>query len=263
MNGPPLTSCSYRDGTSTPTSTSASGVRLVCSRGSERKSYRFASRRSPASPRSGVTPVLVESTVSGIELDLRAGRQGWEKPWEVVGELAAAVHELDPALVEVGHETRRAHAQAKLSSFEGLEDTLVLDAKSLGARASPAGDRRAFFCTGIFSGRTSCCIRRNRSGSSTGSSPPAATPPRTLLLSPAGCVDPSRLRTGSVVFSMPYARAGGADVTPTEVHFHELCLVTEQYRGSLDPKTGVHAPEQELNMVRGVLRRAMKRRHGS
>jgi len=75
-------------------------------------------------------PVLVESIVPGLELDLRADRQGLEKPWEVVGELAAAVHELDPALVEVGHATRRAHAQAKLSSFEGLEDTLVLDAQA-------------------------------------------------------------------------------------------------------------------------------------
>jgi hypothetical protein len=38
---------------------------------------------------------LVRQFLPGVELDLRAGRQPFIRPWEVVGELAAAIHSLD------------------------------------------------------------------------------------------------------------------------------------------------------------------------
>jgi hypothetical protein len=64
---------------------------------------------------------LVRSFLSGVELDLRAGRQARIRPWEVVGELAAAVHSLDVATfgdLLPGHDTRKAHAEEWLLGLD-------------------------------------------------------------------------------------------------------------------------------------------------
>ena len=84
-------------------------------------------------------------------------------------------------------------------------------------------------------------------------------PAEDLAIVTRGVRRPFQIEDGLDRLLDAYARAGGTDVTATEVHFHELCLVTGQYRASLDPQARGHAPEQELNMVRGVLRRALKR----
>ena len=65
-----------------------------------------------AYPKSGRL-VLVRRFVPGIELDLRAGRQPGIRPWDVLGEIMAAVHGLDRAPFEgllPGSPTRREHA---------------------------------------------------------------------------------------------------------------------------------------------------------
>jgi len=41
-----------------------------------------------------------------------------------------------------------------------------------------------------------------------------------------------------------------------QVHLYELCLAMCWYRDSLDPARRVHPAEQELNRLRGILRRS-------
>jgi aminoglycoside phosphotransferase len=79
-------------------------------------------------------PALVETFVAGIPLDLRAGRQPAVRPWEVVAEVAAAVHALDVESLSTerdrrlalpGARTRRDHALAQLSVFADLDEPLA------------------------------------------------------------------------------------------------------------------------------------------
>jgi aminoglycoside phosphotransferase (APT) family kinase protein len=74
---------------------------------------------------------LARSFIRGVPLDLRAGRQPSLRPWQVVGEIAAAIHGLDlssaPALF-VDHGTRRDHALASLAILGQLEEPEAKDA---------------------------------------------------------------------------------------------------------------------------------------
>ena len=56
-----------------------------------------------------------------------------------------------------------------------------------------------------------------------------------------------------------YAEAGGADVSPTDVSFYEVCLAIGWYARSLEPGARGHPPEQELIRLRGILGRAIQR----
>jgi aminoglycoside phosphotransferase (APT) family kinase protein len=71
----------------------------------------------------GNLSVLVERFVPGIPLDLRTGRQGSVRPWEVVARVAAAVHRVPIAVG--GYPTRLAHAKAALRSLEHVGGELA------------------------------------------------------------------------------------------------------------------------------------------
>ncbi len=116
----------------------------------ERLSKRRVSFRTPKIAgvvREAGHPVVVESFVPGIALDLRASRQPWVKPWQVVGEVAAAIHALDMTIL-VGaldaYATRRGHAEAELCVFEGLDDPVVDDAMAWAREHLPPPTESAF-----------------------------------------------------------------------------------------------------------------------
>lgn len=75
--------------------------------------------------------ILVREALSGFPLDLRFGRQGSLRPWEIVGWLAASVHRIDTSdwpLALPGHPTRRAHARSHLAALDALPSPIREDA---------------------------------------------------------------------------------------------------------------------------------------
>ena len=85
-----------------------------------------------ACPESGRL-ALVRRFLPGIELDLRAGRQPGGRPWETVGEVAAAIHTLDGNRFRAflpGHPSRRLHAEQALQVFDGLDAPEARDARA-------------------------------------------------------------------------------------------------------------------------------------
>ena len=101
---------------------------------------------------------LVRRFAAGIELDLRAGRQPAVRPWEIVAEIAAAIHAVPGESVEdvlPGSATRRAHARAALEAFEGLDRAETRDARAW-ALEHLRPRSRARCSTVTCSGRTSC-----------------------------------------------------------------------------------------------------------
>lgn len=63
------------------------------------------------------TPILVESFVEGLAVDLRAGRQPAIRPWEVVADVAAKIHAVPPS-PRMAPRTRQQH---RLERIEALE----------------------------------------------------------------------------------------------------------------------------------------------
>lgn len=67
-------------------------------------------------------PILVETFVGGIQPDLRAGRQ-LGSPWELIAEVAAAVHAVPPP-PEFEPRTRRSH---RIDTIASLERVVSID----------------------------------------------------------------------------------------------------------------------------------------
>jgi aminoglycoside phosphotransferase len=64
-------------------------------------------------------PILVESFVEGMVVDLRAGRQARIRPWELVADVAAKIHALPPP-PSFGMRTRREHRLAVIEALERI-----------------------------------------------------------------------------------------------------------------------------------------------
>lgn len=206
--------------------------------------------------------ILVETRVSGVPLDLRAGRQRRIRPWEVVGEIAAAVHAIDPAPfadhVPNGPSRQTDARDALVSASEGLDDPLVKEAKAWGLENLPP-DEPCSLLHGDLLGQNIllplldpddpvAVIDWNRAR--------IGDPAHELAIVTRGVRRPFQIERGLARLLDAYSANGGQDITAAQVHLHELCLAMCWYRDSLDPKLRSHPPEQELNRLRGILRRA-------
>ena len=212
-------------------------------------------------------PVLIEELVEGFPLDLRAGRQGRVRPWEIVGRLAAGVHALDcgslaPALH--GHATRRAHGEARLSIFDGLEEPLIRDAHDW-ARSHLPTAAPASLLHGDLLGRNIVCGFDD---------PSECEVPLTLIdwefacrgdpaydlaVVTRGVRRPFQVSGGLEKLLVAYARAGGSPISASQIHFHEVCLVAGWYREALEQRHRMAPPEHYLQQLRALLRRVTER----
>jgi len=208
-------------------------------------------------------PALVETFVTGIPLDLRAGRQPAVRPWEVVAEVAAAVHALDVESLSAegarrlalpGARTRKDHALAQLSVFADLEEPLTHEVHAWALENLPP-DEPAVLVHGDLLGQN-------------------------ILLHPSeplGVIDWERAQLGDPAYDLaivtrgarqPFQIAGGLDrlleayagqateIKKDHVHLYELCLLARWYRESLvGPRS--HPPEELLNRLRGHFRRTV------
>ena len=208
-------------------------------------------------------PVLVEEFVEGLQLDLRAGRQSRVRPWEIVGQLAASVHALDcGALAPVlgGHGTCRAHGEARLSVFDGLGGALIRDAHDWARSHLPTAAPASLLHGDLLGQNIVCGLDE----------PFVSQVPLTLIdwefacrgdpaydlaVVTRGVRRPFQISGGLEKLLAAYARAGGLPISASQVHFHEVCLVTGWYREALEQRHRTTPPEHYLQQLRALLRR--------
>lgn len=192
--------------------------------------------------------VLVRRFLQGIPLDLRAGRMAGVCPWEVVGGLAAQVHRLSVDL-PAGYDTRRAHAEAAMAAFEGLEGPEYSDARAWAREHLPAPVPSALL-HGDLLGQNILLWP---------GAPPAlidweyatrGDPAYDLAIVTRGIRRPFQVDGGLERLLEAYANAGGAPIAPSDVRFHELCLVARWCRDDTE------RPEESLARLRRILGRA-------
>lgn len=209
-------------------------------------------------------PALIEEFVEGFQLDLRAGRQGRLKPWEIIGKLAAEVHAVDcealaPALA--GSATRRQHAQACLRVFDGLQEPLIREAHEWSQSHLPPADPASLLHGDLLGQNILCAL----------DDPLASQSPFTLIdwefacrgdpayelaVVSRGVRRPFQVTHGLEKLLDAYAAAGGSFVSVSQVRVHELCLVADWYRDALQGEPGMAPPEHYMQQLRAVLRRA-------
>jgi len=202
-------------------------------------------------------PVMVREFLEGLDLDLRAGRQPGVRPWEVVGRLAAAIHNIDVAEFQTilpGHTTRREHAEAVLGIFNGLEGGEIQDAYAWAWQHLPAMTP-SVFVHGDLLGQNILMWPKE---------PPAVIdweyamrgdPAYDLAIVTRGVRRPFQVDRGLERLLEAYVAAGGAPLDAADVRFHEICLAAGWYREALD-RRGAEPPDQARFRLRGILRRA-------
>lgn len=199
---------------------------------------------------------LVRRYAAGVELDLRAGRQGGVKPWQVVAEIAAAIHAVpgrEVADVVPGYETRAAHARAALAVLEGLSPIEMRDAHAWALGHLPPEEPSALLHGDLLGQNILLAV----------DGPPhvidweyatRGDPAYDLAIVTRGVKQPFQIAGGLDRLLDAYRAHGGLEVSADQVHLHELCLIAGWYRAALMGE-GPHPPAHEIDRVRGLLRR--------
>lgn len=201
---------------------------------------------------------LVYRFIRGVELDLRAGTQGSVCPWQVVGELAAAIHGLDAGVLGTlipSHATRRAHGLATVEQYLAGRREPELAAAWAWAMAHLPPDQPAALLHGDLLGPNILLCPGEPIAVIDWEYACLGDPAHDLAIVTRGVKDPFKTASGLNKLLDAYREHGG-DVTAAAVYLHELCLVARWYREALAERGGKARAQQYLGQLRNILRRA-------
>ena len=201
---------------------------------------------------------LVREFIRGVPLDLRAGRQGGIRPWQVIGELAAAIHSIGADQVSGvlggAPATRRAHAEAGLAALDDLGGSEIAEA-AVWAREHLPPPEPSVLVHGDLLGQNILLRPDEPTGVIDWEYSTLGEPAYDLAIVTRGVRRPFQIDGGLERLLDVYAAAGGASVSAAQVRVHELCLAANWYRDALAGRA--EPPDQALARFRGILRRAL------
>ena len=202
-------------------------------------------------------PTLVETAVAGFPLDLRAGRQGNVIPWQVVAEVAAAIHGVDTDLLDVpgGHPTRRRHAEAESAVLEGVDEPLVREVRAWVTEHLPPPTPSVLLHGDLLGQNILLSLEGEPPGLIDFERAMLGDPAYDLAIVTRGHRRPFKTDSGLARLLDAYATANGQEVTLDDVRLHELCLVADWYRQSSAGAPG-QPPDFYLRQLASIYRRA-------
>ena len=211
----------------------------------------------------GGRPAIIETVVYGVPLDLRAGRQMRLRPWAVVAQVAAAVHVLDaialsipanPGWTTPGFKTRKDHALAELAKLEDRPEPLLRDVHDWALENLPPAETSALL-HGDLLGHNILLALGEPPGLIDWERARFGDPAYDLAIVTRGVRQPFQIGGGLDRLLEAYA-AYGSEIRREHVHLYELCMMAGWYLESLHGRESRHPPEEYLNRLSGVFRRA-------
>ena len=209
----------------------------------------------------GGRPAIIETAVHGVPLDLRAGRQASLRPWEIVAEVASAVHALkgetlavpeDPGWKMPGFGTRRDHALASLSILEGRPEPLLRDIHAWALENLPPAEP-AVLLHGDLLGQNILIAPGEPLGLIDWERAQLGDPAYDLSIVTRGVRRPFQIDGGLDHLLGAYA-ARSSEIKKEHVHLYELCMIARWYVESHGKERG-HPPEHYLSQLLGAFRR--------
>ncbi len=201
--------------------------------------------------RDGGELILVEEPVSGVPLELRAGRQGKVQPWEEIGALAAAIHavpvgELPPKLFAPSDCARYAETRAR---SVGGDEPELRDSCDWMLEHLPAPEPGALL-HGDLLGQNVFLGIDEPVGVIDWERAEVGDPAHDLAIVTRGVRQPFQVANGLERLLDAYARAGGRPLAPSRVSFYELGLLAAQYKAALLEERGdVLGAQQRLRSM--------------
>jgi aminoglycoside phosphotransferase (APT) family kinase protein len=199
----------------------------------------------------------IRTFVPGVELDLRAGRQPGVRPWQIVGELAAAVHQvpLEPLRGRVptfaNREDFALHQIASLNRGRHHPDVAhaIVWAKS---RALPSGAPTLIH--GDLLGQNILLSPGDTPALIDWEYCAIGDPAHDLAIVTRGVKRPFQIDRGMERLLEAYAGNGGGYVAAPDVHFYEVCLAAGWVCDELPSKDNARI-EHAAQPLRSLLRR--------
>lgn len=210
----------------------------------------------------GVVPeaerlALVREFIRGVPIELRAGRQGSVRPWQIVGEIAAAIHAIDASQLSRvldGPATRREHAEARLATLDKVGGSEI-DEAAAWAREQLPPPEPSILVHGDLLGQNILLSPGEPTGVIDWEYAALGDPAYDLASVTRGVRRPFQIDHGLERLIEAYAAAGGANVSIAQVRVHELCLAANWYREALARRA--EPPDEALARFRAVLRQAL------
>jgi aminoglycoside phosphotransferase (APT) family kinase protein len=204
--------------------------------------------------------VLVREAVAGFPLELAVGSKSSRfVPWEITGTIAAQVHVIDPAalhgVVET-YPTRRDHGEACLLELEALRgDREGRDVLAwLEAHLPPGGPSHLLHGDLLAQNILLDLDLELAPALIDWEYARIGDPAYDLAIVTRGRRKPFKASRGFEKLVDAYRSAGGAEVSPLQVGFHEVCLHARWYLESLRGESD-HGPDHTRSTLLAVLRR--------
>jgi aminoglycoside phosphotransferase (APT) family kinase protein len=209
-------------------------------------------------------PAMIETVVHGVPLDLRAGRQPSLQPWNIVAQVAAAVHAWnaeslsfpeDPDWTIPGFTTRRDHALAELSMLEDRPEPLLREIHAWALEHLPP-DEPSVLIHGDLLGQNIMLAPGDPLGLIDWERAQLGDPAQDLAIVTRGARRPFQIAGGLDRLLEAYA-ARSSEIRKKHVHLYELCMIARWYLESLQKRDRGHPPEQYLSQLAGLFRRTL------
>lgn len=201
--------------------------------------------------------VLVREALRGIAMEALDCRRLPVPPWQIVANLARAVHAIDPTRITTtlpGYETRRAHALAHLRELEGLDAKEVVEARAWALEHLPPDTPATLLHGDLLAQNILLDFANEPPGLIDWEYAMRGDPAYDLAIVTRGSRRPFKNDRGFDLLVNAYNETG-APVLPREARLHELCLLAAWYRESLTAP-GPESPEALLARMRRILRQA-------
>ncbi len=205
---------------------------------------------------------MVETAVAGGPLEFFVGQSGSLDPLQVVAEVAAAVHAIEPDKLRdlPGQHTRRGHAEAAVAVCEGLKEPVIAELSSWAREHLPPEEPAVVLHGDLLPQniRIELAFGEDpRVGLIDWECTRLGDPAYDLAIVTRGVRRPLKTPGGTRRLIDAYCEASGNDVALSAVRIYELCLFVSWYRAALEAGRGSRPAAEQLRLLAGLFRRAV------
>jgi hypothetical protein len=204
--------------------------------------------------------ISVRSFVFGYPIELRAPRSNIERPWEIIGKIAADIHNMQiknlPEETKL-YSTRLDHAQSYLTKYKKYNIPAIEEALNWVSENLPKADKSVLVHSDLL-GQNLFRSDTERISVLDWEYSFYGDPAYDLAIVTRGVKRPFQISGGLDYLVDSYLAAGGKQLTKKDVHIYELFLILGWYKQSLNRSLGGHGPEYYLHQLRNFLKRVDK-----
>jgi aminoglycoside phosphotransferase len=199
----------------------------------------------------------VTSFVYGIALELRASRSQVERPWEIIGKVAAEIHRLPiedlPASLE-RYATRKEQAQSWANKFRKFDIPEIRGAVQWISENLPP-EQGSVLIHGDLLGQNILCTLDQELFVIDWEYAFIGDPAYELAIVTRGVKRPFQVERGLERLLDSYLSSGGQEISKKDIYLYELLLCLGWYEQSLDRTKGGDGPDYFLDFLRRLLKK--------